>query len=163
MCRIHIENLQGKDIAFERDGAVSALLPAPSGSPFRADCTRLLETYILHVQMSIKYFLRRDFFMLEGVLRILLDSPAALLLSAYDTTTWGGVPSRLHALDGELQRRLMLYGCVPDLSFLRENLLREVDWFIEDAETVCGGLSAALKSLFQRVVADFRQKTKPIF
>lgn len=62
MCRIHYTNLQVKDIIFDIHGEVKKLVEtAPKGNYWTDDIDRLTDTYWLHVQMSVKYFLRKDF------------------------------------------------------------------------------------------------------
>ncbi|WP_044482002.1 nucleotidyltransferase domain-containing protein [Paenibacillus antibioticophila] len=133
ICRIHYTELQAKDIVFDRDGSVQALADlGVKGHLWKDDIRRLITTYWFHVQMSAKYFARQDFFKLNGVLRILMDTHSSLLLTAYDQITWGGSASKLHYIDETKQKHLMKYGCTEDLVMVRDNLLQAMEWFEDD-------------------------------
>lgn len=97
MCRIHYAELQPQHIIFDKNGSVHALIDeAIKGEPWRDDISKLIKTYWFHVQMSAKYIARQDFFKLNAVLRILMDTHGSLLLTAHDKTTWGGAANKLH-------------------------------------------------------------------
>lgn len=137
MCQMHYMNLQEENIIFDVQGNVKNLMNhAPLGSSWSADIRRLIETYWLHVQMSAKYFLRKDFFKLEGVLRILMDTHTSLLLTGYDTINWGGTANKLHFISPEKQKHLMKYGCNEDFQSVRDNLLQSIVWFEEDVRNI---------------------------
>ncbi len=137
MCKMHYMNLQKENIVFDVQGNVKNLMNhAPLGSSWSADIRRLVETYWLHVQMSAKYFLRKDFFKLEGVLRILMDTHTSLLLTGYDTINWGGTANKLHFINPEKQKHLMKYGCTEDFQSVRDNLHQSIVWFEEDVRDI---------------------------
>lgn len=137
MCRIHYTELQAKDIVFDRDGSVQALADSGvKGHLWKGDIRRLITTYWFHVQMSAKYFARKDFFKLNGVLRILMDTHSSLLLTAYDQITWGGSASKLHDIDETKQKHLMKYGCTEDLVMVRNNLKQAMEWFEDDVREI---------------------------
>ena len=87
--------------------------------------------------MSKKYFARKDFFKLDGILRVLMDSHASLLLTAYDQLTWGSTANKLHYIDSIKQRHLMKYGCIEDWQKMKENLETEIQWFCMDVQEIC--------------------------
>lgn len=137
MCRLHYAGLSEENVIFDKTDDVKRLAgAAPEGSRWSADIGRLIETYWLHVHMSAKYFLRKDFFKLEGVLRILMDTHASLLLAGLDETNWGGAANKLHFISPEKQSHLMKYGCTGDFRLVRNNLLQSIAWFEEDAEEI---------------------------
>lgn len=133
MCQLHYMDLKKEDVLFEMDNVVSNLIEkAPKGQVWSDNMMRLIQTYWLHIDMTIKYFLRKDYFKLEGILRILMDTHTSLLLTAYDRITWGGTANKLHFLTEEKQNHLKKYYCSEDFDEVRENLLRSMCWFEED-------------------------------
>lgn len=137
MCRLHYADLQEKHVVFDLHGEVRKLIEnAPGGALWSEDVDRLIETYWLHVQMSVKYFLRKDFFKLEGVLRTLMDTHTSLLLTGLDQIRWGGSASKLHFIEEEKQKHLMRYGCTEDFRSVRDNLLQSILWFEGDVAEV---------------------------
>ena len=138
MCQIHYTDLKPQDIVFEKEHYVSDLISAaPKGETWSGNYRRIIDTYWLHIHMSKKYFARKDFFKLEGILRILMDNHIALLLTAYDTLTWGGEANRLHYLKQEKQEHLMKYGCTGNWPQMKEHLAQAMQWFYEDVQDVC--------------------------
>lgn len=158
MCRLHYTGLTVDDIIFSAENAAERLIGnAPKGDRFTADIKRTAETYWLHVFMSVKYFLRKDFFKLNGILRILMDSHTAFLLTEYDTTTWGGTANKLHFIPDEKQRHLMKYGCSENFELMKANLLWSAEQFekdiseaVTDAELseYCSSLAKLVKGYF---------------
>jgi len=163
MCRVHYTGLKHKDVIFDKNGSVRALTEkAPTGGRWHADIRYLVTTYWFHVHMSAKYFIRRDFFKLESIMRILMDTHASLLLSAYDKINWGGSASKLRFIPGGKQEHLMLYGCVRDFELMRDNLLQAMKWFDEDVcEIVAGigdnGIIAYHTRLAKEVMPDWKR------
>lgn len=162
MCRVHYTDLKPGDVIFDREGSVQALIDrAVTGSRWWADIRHLVTTYWFHVQMSAKYFIRRDYFKLESILRILMDTHASLLLSAYDTITWGGSAGRLRYIPGEKQEHLMLYGCTRDFALVRENLYRSMKWFDEDVREIGDDEIRVYNArLAKAVMPDWKEWTK---
>ncbi len=162
MCQIHYTELKKSDVIFDKDNNVKALIErAVKGTPWQADRHYLITTYWFHVQMSAKYLLRKDYFKLEAVLRILMDTHTSLLLSVFDKTTWGGSANKLHFIPLEQQKHLMLYGCSCDFKAVRENLLKEFQWFYDDADL----LESERKynhRLANTVIKYWRDKTRNI-
>lgn len=137
MCKIFYMNLQNEHIIFDKQEYVKELvLNAPLGSFYSMDRKRIIETYWFYVEMSIKYFKRKDFFKLEGVMRVLFDMHSSLILTGYDKINWGGTENKLHFIDSRKQKHLMKYGCIEDLSCMRNNLLQSICWFEEDVEDI---------------------------
>lgn len=135
MCILHYADLKEENIYFDRDGAVAELLgKVLERKTWQDDLLRLIETYWLHINMTIKYFLRKDYFKLEGVLRILMDTHTSLLLTAYDKITWGGTANKCHYLPEEKQSHLKKYFCDEDFYKVKENLWQEMCWFREDVQ-----------------------------
>lgn len=133
MCKIHYADLQTENIYFDRTGKVAALINADRiRQTWSDDIFRLIDTYWLHIHMTNKYFLRQDYFKLEGVLRILMDTHSSLLLTAYDRITWGGTANKLHYLPAEKQNHLKHYYCDKDFHKTAENLHQSMLWFTED-------------------------------
>lgn len=75
-------------VFFDKTGAVSSLIGTlPPGKSLQVTglpqeyeaIARLIDTYWLHIYMTAKYFLRKDYFKLEGVLRILMDTHIPLV------------------------------------------------------------------------------------
>lgn len=154
MCRLHYTGLTEENVIFSKDGAAERLIEnAPIGEPWQADVKRLSDTYWLHVQMSVKYFLREDFFKLNNVLRTLMDTHASLLLTGYDKTTWGGAESKLKFIPAEKQTHLMKYGCTEDFKLMRKNLQWSMDCFEKDVEEImpncCGNAAGLIKKYFK--------------
>lgn len=144
MCQMHYTGLQKKDVVFDMDGNVSRLIAkAPLGNLWCDDITDIIKTYWFHVHMSAKYFARKDFFKLNNVLRILMDTHTSLLLTAYDKITWGGTANKLSFIDEDKQQHLMKYGCIPDFSQMKENLLQAIDWFENDIKEIGSAAEAA--------------------
>lgn len=137
MCRLHYAELTEEDIIFSRgDTAQRLISTALHGDTWQGDINRIVDTYWLHIQMSVKYFLRRDFFKLNGVLRILMDAHTSLLLTKYDKITWGGTANKLHYIPQEKQSHLMKYGCTEDFDAMKENLLWSLEQFEKDVEEI---------------------------
>lgn len=137
MCKLHYTDLKRENIIFAVDDVADALIQhAPQGTLWHDDIKRLIETYWLHIQMSVKYFKRKDFFKLDGILRTLMDTHSSLLLNAYDKITWGGTANKLHYIPQEKQRHLMKYGCIEDYDCMKENFLLFINWFEEDVNEI---------------------------
>lgn len=154
MCRLHYTGLTEENIIFSKDNAAEQLIQnAPKGEPWRADVKRLAETYWLHVQMSVKYFLRKDFFKLNKVLRILMDAHTSLLLTRYDKTNWGGAENKLKFIPAEKQEHLMKYACIPDFELMIKNLEWSANRFENDVEEImpncCGNAAKLIKKYFK--------------
>lgn len=154
MCRLHYTGLTEENVIFSKDNAAEELIQnAPNSEPWRADVKRLAETYWLHVQMSVKYFLRKDFFKLNKVLRILMDAHTSLLLTRYDKTNWGGAENKLKFIPAEKQEHLMKYGCIPDFELMKKNLEWSANRFENDAEEImpncCGNTAKLIKKYFK--------------
>lgn len=133
ICKIHYADLKKENIFFDPKGEVNALIgKASHGEKWQDDVSRLMQTYWLHIYMSAKYFLRNDYFKLEGILRILMDTHTSLLLTLFDETTWGGTANKLHYLAMEKQNHLKKYYCHEDLRIVKQNLWQSMLWFEED-------------------------------
>jgi len=90
-----------------------------------------------------------------------MDTHASLLLSAYDTITWGGCASRLRYIPGDKQEHLKLYGCDMDFARVRENLYRSMKWFDEDVCEICDDEIRAFNArLAEAVMPDWQEQTK---
>lgn len=90
-----------------------------------------------------------------------MDTHASLLLSAYDTITWGGSAGRLRYIPGEKQEHLMLYGCTRDFALVRENLYRSMKWFDEDIREIGDDEIRAYNArLAEAVMPDWKERTK---
>lgn len=154
MCRLHYTGLTEEKIIFSKGNAAEELIPkAPSCEPWRADVKSLAETYWLHIQMSVKYFLRKDFFKLNSVLRTLMDVHVSLLLTGYDKTNWGGAANKLKFIPEEKQKHLMKYGCTEDFELMKKNLQWSAERFEKDAEEImpdcCGDTAEIIKKYFK--------------
>lgn len=140
MCRVHYADLREENIYYDREGKVRALIGGVTDrGPWREDVMRLIDTYWLHINMTAKYFLRQDYFKLEGVFRILMDVHVSLLLTAYDETVWGGTANKLHYLPEEKRNHLKKYYCDADLDQVKDNLWQEMQWFEEDVRELYAG------------------------
>ena len=139
MCKLHYTDLKRENIIFAVDGLADTLIQnSPQGTLWHDDRKRLIETYWLHIQMSVKYFKRKDFFKLDSVLRTLMDTHSSLLLDAYDKITWGGSANKLHYIPEEKQMHLMKYGCIEDYDSMKKNFLLFINWFEEDVNEIIG-------------------------
>ena len=155
MCQIHYANLNEQDIVFSKDGSLQSLIQKEiKGSLWQDDILKLITTYWFHIQMSAKYFIRKDFFKLEGVLRILMDTHTSLLLTAYDKITWGSSANKLHFIDEEKQKHLMKYGCLKDFVTVRNNLMQAMEWLEEDVREI-GGINEVAFS--ERIIDDIKK------
>lgn len=147
ICQIHYADITVENIFFDRAGAVAALIGKPlSKRPWQDDIMRLIDTYWLHIYMTEKYFIRKDFFKLEGVLRILMDTHISLLLLIYDKTTWGGTANKLHYLPQDKQNHLKKYYFDGDFEKVKNNLRQAMLWFREDVKE-SGNAAAEKKCL----------------
>lgn len=164
MCQIHYRDLKTHDIVFSKDGSVEALIQKEiKGRLWQDDISKLITTYWFHLHMSSKYFVRKDFFKLESVLRILMDTHTSLLLTAYDKITWGGSANKLHFIDKEKQMHLMKYGCVEDFVIVRNNLKQAMEWFIDDVREVGGIKEVGFnESVFNDIKRDWLNSTGAI-
>lgn len=137
MCRIHYTDLKQENIFFDKAGDVKNLIKtAPHGETWKADITNLHDTYWFHLNMTIKYIKRKDFFKLNNIMRILMDTHVSLLLTGYDCITWGGMENKLHFIPKEKQLHIMRYGCLEDFQLNIKNLSQEMKWFCEDYKDV---------------------------
>ncbi|MCH5347779.1 MAG: hypothetical protein J1E40_00520 [Oscillospiraceae bacterium] len=137
MCRIHYTDLTEKDIIFDKMGDVKRLADdPPKGGLWSDDIDRLQRTYWYHLNMAAKYLLRNDFFKLEGIFRTLYDTHASLLLSAYDSITWGGAASKLKYIPAEKQGHLKKYYCTEDFGLDRDNLILSAELFEKDLSEI---------------------------
>lgn len=144
ICRVHYADLRRENILFDKDGSVAALTDdAPSGSLWRDDVQRLIDTYWYHAHLTAKYLIRRDYFKLEAVLRTMMDAHASLLLTALDRLPWGGSANKLNHLPEAYQQHLKGYGCMEDFSLMRESILQSMRWFDEDARALTEAAMAA--------------------
>lgn len=138
MCRIHYTDLKKENVFFDKVGAVDRLIKtAPKGETWKADINNLYDTYWFHVNMTIKYIKRKDFFKLNNVMRILMDNHVSLLLAGYDCITWGGTANKLHFIPKEKQEHITRYGCSKDFEMNMKHLSQEMKWFAEDYKDVC--------------------------
>ena len=138
MCRLHYTDLKEENVLFDRTGDVRKLVQAaPKGTLWSSDLKALNETYWFHVNMTIKYLKRQDFFKLNHLMRILMDTHVSVILTGYDRIQWGGTANKLHFVPEEKRRHVMKYGCVEDFEVNRRNLLKEMSWFEEDYGDVC--------------------------
>lgn len=139
ICRLHYAGLQKKDVIFDMDSNVDRLIQtAPAGKPWKENVFSLIDTYWYHFHMTAKYLQRRDFFKLDGVLRVLMDTHASLLLTFLDPIPWGGSANKLHFLEEDMQKRLMRYGCTGDFEAVQSNLAQSAGWFDRDVAMLCG-------------------------
>lgn len=162
MCQLHYAGLKPKDIRFDVKGDVAALLgKAPEGQVWKEDVRHLIETYWLHINMSAKYFLRKDYFKLDEVLRILKDTHASLLLTEYDRITWGGIANKLHYIPEEKQKHLKKYYCHEDFVVTRQNLRQSMRWFEEDMQAPeDAGIQAFHIKICEKIKKDWLKRMK---
>lgn len=138
MCRIHYTDLKESDIIFDKNDNVRKLIEkAPQGALWKDDTDRLVSAYWYHAHMTVKYLLRKDYFKLRSVLNELFYTHASLLLTKYDKISWGGFDNKLHYLPEEKQEHLAYYYCTKDFTLVRNNLLREMQWFAADLSEIC--------------------------
>lgn len=138
MCRIHYTDLRKENVFFDKVGDVEKLIKtAPKGEIWKADINNLYDTYWFHMNMTIKYIKRKDFFKLNNVMRILMDTHVSLLLAGYDCITWGGTANKLHFIPKEKQEHIMRYGCSQNFEMNMKHLLQDMKWFAEDYKDVC--------------------------
>lgn len=138
MCRIHYTDLKKENIFFDKAGEVNKLIKkAPHGETWKADIKDLHDTYWFHFNMTLKYIKRKDFFLLNNIMRILMDTHVSLLLAGYDCITWGGMPNKLHFIPKQKQLHVVRYGCQEDFQTNIKNLSQEMKWFDEDYKDVC--------------------------
>ncbi|MGN0371170.1 MAG: aminoglycoside 6-adenylyltransferase [Butyrivibrio sp.] len=138
MCRLHYTDLKMDNILFDKDGNIRKLAEnAPSGEVWSADVEKLRNTYWFHINMTIKYLKREDFFKLNNVMRILMDTHVSLLLCGYDKISWGGPANKLHFIPKEKQAHVKGYGCVDDFDINIKKLFRNMEMFLEDYADVC--------------------------
>lgn len=163
MCKIHYANLQTENIYFDKIGKATALINNnQSPQTWSDDICRLIDTYWLHIHMSAKYFLRKDYFKLDSVLRILMETHSRLLLTLYDRITWGGVANKLHYLPKEKQEHLKHYYCDKDFLKTKENLWQEMLWFEDDlSEFECAETVARNKTLSDKIKKAWRERLLP--
>ncbi len=156
MCQIHYSALKKEDIIFDVDENVGKLMGnSPQTSCWNDDIDRIIRTYWLHIQMSAKYFIRRDFFKLNDVMRILQDSHTSLILCGADKILWGGSANKLHFVDCQKQKHLMKYGCIEDFALMRENLLKSMLWFEEDVNDFAAENSKKVSCDIGRIIKDY--------
>lgn len=138
MCKIHYSELSAEDIIFDNDDMVLSLCEKKiRGELWPDNIERLMKTYWYHFNMTAKYLLRGDYFKLNGVMRTLFDVHASLLLTAYDTITWGGVENKLHFIPEEKQKHLKNYYCTGNFKMDRENLMMSLEYFEGDLQEIC--------------------------
>lgn len=163
LCKIHYADLKRENIYFDTEGKVAALINENRiHQTWSDDIFHLIDTYWLHIHMTTKYFLRQDYFKLEGVLRLLMDTHTSLLLTAYDRITWGGTANKLHYLPKEKQKHLQYYYCDTDLDKTAENLYQSMLWFEEDImeldmeEAVCQNqkISEKIRTNWEKIMND---------
>lgn len=137
MCRIHYAGLSENDIIFDRTGAVKRLAEnSPQGSRWNDDLDRLQRTYWYHLNMAAKYLLRKDLFKLNNIFRTLYDTHASLLLSEYDSITWGGTADKLKYIPAEKQEHLKYYYCTYNFGLSRDNLIYSAERFEKDLSEI---------------------------
>lgn len=133
MCRLHYTDLSEKDIVFDVNDDVKSLCEScPKGSRWNDDIKYLEKTYLYHFYMTTKYLIRKDYFKLNHVMRILFDTHASLLLTGYDAINWGGAENKLNFIPSEKQEHLKNYYCTEDFCVNKENLLKSAEWFKQD-------------------------------
>ncbi|SFR68184.1 nucleotidyltransferase domain-containing protein [Anaeromicropila populeti] len=155
MCKIHYTGLQAKDIIFERESCLQKLIQkAPEGELWNDNLHNIIQTYWFHVFMTKKYFARKDFFKMNGVLRILMDTHTSLLLTGLDKIKWGGSANKLHFIEEEKQKHLMKYGCIEDFAVMKRNLLQSMTWFEEDVNEICDKDEAAFNNKLMSFIKE---------
>lgn len=163
MCKIHYMDLQMNHIVFDKDDNVKALVKKDiKGEPWQSNIQNLIKTYWYHIQMSAKYFARNDFFKLNTVLRILMDTHSSLLLTAYDKITWGSSANKLHFIAEEKQKHLMQYGCFEDFALIKNNLMQALEWFNEDIREIGSSNEIMFnEKISKTIMNDWIKKTLP--
>ena len=137
MCKIHYTGLSERDIIFDRNGDVKRLAEnSPQGSRWNEDANRIQRTYWYHLNMAAKYLLRKDHFKLNNIFRTLYDTHASLLLSEYDSITWGGIADKLKFIPAEKQEHLKKYYCTDNFRLNRDNLIYSAELFDSDLSEI---------------------------
>ena len=104
ICRVHYTDLKMEYVVFDREGQVRKLIEkSPKGETWNSDLETLNTSYWFHINMSIKYLKRKDFFKLHYLMRTLMDTHVALLLNGYDQIPWGNKANKLNFLPEEKQ------------------------------------------------------------
>lgn len=137
MCKIHYAEITPNAIIFDKDGTVLRLCDTKQAQEtWNDDVSKLVSTYWFHAHMSTKYLYRQDFFKLNEVLRVMMDTHISLMLTGYDKTCWGGYANKLKFISSEKQMHLKKYGCIDDFLKVKDNIKQSMIWFLEDTAQI---------------------------
>lgn len=156
ICRVHYTDLKMEYVVFDREGQVRKLIEkSPKGETWNSDLETLNTSYWFHINMSIKYLKRKDFFKLHYLMRTLMDTHVALLLNGYDQIPWGNKANKLNFLPEEKQEHIMYYKCSNDFYENTCTLWRVMNWFGEDYAEVCRMKGIEADNKISAMVEDF--------
>jgi hypothetical protein len=139
MCKLHYEGSTKENIIFDKTGETAALLDRELSLDDRNyDHLKIMDTYWFHVIMLVKYFKRKDIFKLIKNIDILFHAHTDLLLSRYDTLSWGGWESKVkHCVPAEKQEYLKAYFTQADIFSILTAVRKGISFFMVDSEDIC--------------------------
>ncbi|HHW90429.1 MAG TPA: nucleotidyltransferase domain-containing protein [Clostridiales bacterium] len=160
IARAHYTALKPQDIIFSKDRAVEKIIQkAPSGSTLSFGISYLIKTYFTHLNMIIKYFLRKDYFKLKKNIDVLYNIHIELLLTKYDKIVWGDYCNKINqCLPPKLQQRLKNYLPFSDLKILKKQILDCALCFAEDAQKICAERNMAYPIRAETVIVNEYKK-----
>ena len=137
-CRQHLKGCTRENLIFDRKGDRGLLLD----KGLRTDNNipepeRCFDTYWFHVEMLIKYFKRRDIFIIIKNMDFLFQSHVDLLLSLYDTLDWGAWETKVKkCVPEEKQAYLLSYFTTGDIESYGKSVKKAIITFHEDGKEV---------------------------
>jgi hypothetical protein len=139
MCKLHLAGCTKEHLIFDKNGETAALLDKGYGvENHKPDILRAIETYGFHIIMLIKYFKRGDVFKVIKNIGVLFHAHVDVLLSRYDTLSWGGWESKVkHCVPEDKQTHLTTYFTPAKLPLLKNAVKNGLELFIADAAEIC--------------------------
>jgi len=163
MCKMHLSGCTEDNIIFDRTGETALLLnKGCSVENHVPDTMRAVDTYWFHAVMLVKYFRRGDVFKVLKNIGILFHAHADLLLSKYDTMSWGDRESKVkHCVPVGKQEHLKVYFASADLTALKSAVRKGMKLFESDAAEICKSKGVDCPKLMPgQVIAYFNRSTK---
>jgi hypothetical protein len=139
MSKLHSKGCSQKDIIFDRTGETTIHLDKSyTVDNFIPDTVMVIDTYLFHAVMLVKYFKRNDIFKLHKNIDILFHAHIDLFLSYYDKLDWGSWENKIkYCVPNEKQEYLKAYFVSADINSLRISVKKCLNQFVHDANEIC--------------------------
>lgn len=160
IAKMHYTDLSAKQVIFDKQEKVNKLIKkSPKGSKANIDISYVIKTYYTHLNMLVKYFLRKDYFKIRKNTEILYNTHTELLLGAYDKIGWGDYCVKIkHCVPENLQEHLKLYLILPDIEAMKKQVLVCAECFAMDAQKICEYKNIQYPKRIEQLIMDYYKK-----